>query len=187
MKRFIPAAIFILVALLLIFAAAVYADPSWESFNDDARSTVDNDFAGSETTVYMQGVVTASTTYDIAYYEADTDGAGADAADRVATDADVSSNAIGVLQSELTFTNYPTSDAGTWHSVVFSDGSTIPDVYDGGADGIEEDDSFNVQASAIPEFPTAIVVVVAMGLSFGIYYWMRKRCHRQVVTVNSRR
>lgn len=44
-----------------------------------------------------------------------------------------------------------------------------------------EDDSFDVQSSAIPEFPTVIAVIVAMGLSFGIYFWIRKRYITTVV------
>ena len=37
------------------------------------------------------------------------------------------------------------------------------------------EDSFDVEQSAIPEFPTVITVIVVAGLCFGIYYWMRKR------------
>lgn len=74
MKRFISlAAIFVLLALLFV-ASPVYADPSWVSFSDADHTTDDNDFASPEYTVYMQEVVTASTQYKVAYYEADTDG-----------------------------------------------------------------------------------------------------------------
>jgi hypothetical protein len=178
----IATVVFVLAWLLVFVASPVYASPSWVSFNDAAHSTTDDDFAGSETTVYMQGIVTASTQYKVAYYEADT--GAEDTADLVETDI-VTSNVIGVLESECTFTDYPTSDAGTWHSVVFPSASTPPSTYD--PTGSVEDDSFNVQASAIPEFPTVITMIAAMGLSFGIYYWLRRRHHRQMATVNLRR
>ena len=178
------ATVFIVLVWLLVFIVSpVYANPSWASFNDENRSTPDDDFTGSEDTVYMQGIVTASTDYQVVYYEADIDGAGADETDRLVTE-NKTSNIIGLLESELYFPNYnlPTTDAGEWHSVVFTDGSTIPNVYDSEASGIVEDDTFTVAVEVIPEFPTVITVIVAMGLSFGIYYWMRQRHHRKVVT-----
>ena len=39
------------------------------------------------------------------------------------------------------------------------------------------DDSFVVDATAIPEFPAVITAIVVAGLCFGIYWWMRKRVH----------
>lgn len=183
MKRLtLLAAIVFLLAFILV-ASPVSANPSWASYNDPDRQTTDDDFTGDETTVYMQGNVTANTTFQVVYYEADTDGAGTDdEADRLVTE-NQTSNAEGTLESELYFPDYPAAGADTWHSVVFEDGSVIPDVYNATADGIVEDDTFDVQASAIPEFPTVITMMVAIGLSFGIYYWMRRRYHRQVVTV----
>ena len=44
------------------------------------------------------------------------------------------------------------------------------------------DDTFAVAASAIPEFSTVFAAIAIAGLCFGIYYWMRKRYQRQVVT-----
>ena len=32
-----------------------------------------------------------------------------------------------------------------------------------------------MQAAAIPEFPTVISAIAAMGLCFGVYWWMRRR------------
>lgn len=52
-----------------------------------------------------------------------------DTADLAETDT-VSSNVVGVLESECTFTDYPTSNAGTWHSVVYASTDTPPSVYD---------------------------------------------------------
>lgn len=37
------------------------------------------------------------------------------------------------------------------------------------------DDTFTVDAGAIPEFPTVIAGIVVAGLSFWIYYWMKKK------------
>ncbi len=41
--------------------------------------------------------------------------------------------------------------------------------------GLLADDSYNVDASAIPEFPAVIAGIAVAGMCFWIYYWMRKR------------
>jgi len=45
-------------------------------------------------------------------------------------------------------------------------------------DNFIADDSFVVDASAIPEFPEVMAAIGVAGLCFGIYYWMRKRARR---------
>ena len=179
------AAIFALLALFLI-AFPVYAQ-SWGSYKDAAHSDPEEYFSGNETTVYMYGTFTADTQYNVAYYEADTDGygEGTDESDRLVTDTPWSDETTGELESSLYFPTYdnPATDAGYWHAVVYDWNDTVPDVYAPGDETAEADDSFYVYVSAIPEFPTVIAMIVAIGLSFGIYYWMRRRYHRQVVTV----
>jgi len=43
------------------------------------------------------------------------------------------------------------------------------------AAGYVTEDSFDVGAAAIPEFPAIVTVIVISGMCFGIYCWMRRR------------
>lgn len=175
---------FIVLAWLLVFVVSpVYAAITWQSFSDPGYPSPDENFTGDEDTVYMAGSGFATNTqYKVAYYEADTDGAGTDDyADWLVTDTPTS-NWFGFLESELHFPNYnlPTTDAGEWHSVVYNWADSPPSTYN--ATGSIADDTFTVAVEVIPEFPKVIAMIVAMGLSFGIYYWMRQRYHRKAVT-----
>ncbi len=199
MKRFISrAVIFVLVALLLVLVAfPVFAQAeTWESYRDDPPSTVWGNTTGTafNSTYYIAymkgtGFTGATYAYKVGYYDA-----GANSGTLTATD--VSPTLDGTtLRSSYALDTDTGAASGKWHSVVFDTTGDIPDYYEDWEDppGTWNDgattvtykvveDYFYVEASAIPEFPTVIAMIVAMGLSFGIYYWMRKRYHRQVVT-----
>lgn len=171
----------VLVAFLCVFVTSpVYAAIEWDSFSDEARMNGCEEFAAPNHTVYMQGIgFTPNTQYKVAYYEADTDGGGSgDTADCVEIDTPYT-NKFGILESECVFTDSPSADDGTWHAVVYNYGDTPSGIYN--PTGAVADDGYDVQPSAIPEFPTVIAMMVAMGLSLGIYFWMRKRYRRQLI------
>jgi len=80
--RLIAMVFIVLACLIVVIVSPVYAVTMWDSFSDTSYSQPDNDFTGTETTVYMYGTGFAggypNTQYKVVYYEADIDGAGAD-------------------------------------------------------------------------------------------------------------
>lgn len=173
---------FIVLAWLLVFVVSPVYAQNWESYKEEARTNVwgaENEEYGSVAntgTAWMKGTgFSASGNYKVAYYAGDNY--------IVALDDNLTADGDGELQSQYVLNTYTGAAAGLWHSVVYPQLGTVDmPLYNGTAgDGIAEDD-FNVLAEAIPEFPTVITMITAMGLSFGIYYWMRQRHHRKVVT-----
>ncbi len=146
-----------------------------ESYNDSGHTTVDDDFTSGETTAYIWAHgLRASNTYAVAYYDGDATGGG----QKVATNSGLTSTAYGNLSSQYLLTTDPSATPGTWHAVVFdSEFGSPPTNYNDVATtaGYVVEDSFTVDAAAIPEFPTVIAGIIVVGLCFGIYYWMRKR------------
>ena len=109
----------------------------------------------------------ASTAYHVGYY----DGNNA----KILSDA-VNSTSSGELSSQCYFPTYQgTAQPGTWHAVVYKDPTSPPETYTADDPNSVVEDSFDVTAAAIPEFPTAITAIAVAGMCFGIYYWMRKR------------
>ncbi len=158
-----------------------------DSYQDTARSTVNDSFDNTYDTVYMKGTgfLNGSNTYDIGYYD--------NAGDLIATDNAIAlvsvgggrgtlGNTGGLYEPTYYFPTDPGATAGAgWHAVIQPSGATSfpatyatltadPDTYQ-----LIADDTFSVNASAIPEFPTVIAGIVVAGLSFWIYYWMKKR------------
>jgi len=143
----------------------------WESY-ENLTPTLCDDFTESNNHVYMQGTGFPTGFYTVGYY----DGAGI----RVYDEDNISVSGDGILNSEYQLDSLP-AIFGTWHALVqpFGAGS-FPGTYAeaiADPDGCEllADDSFLVQESAIPEFPTVMAGIMVAGLCFGIYYWMRKR------------
>jgi outer membrane protein assembly factor BamB len=148
--------------------------PGWASHTDpDRADPEENTFASPDTTVYMKGTSFANVSYLIAYYDAD----------GVKERSETVTVTTGTLNSQYLLTSDPTAAAGTWHALVqpssgytgfgtdnYSTIAAWPDTY-----GLLADDSFTVEQSAIPEFPTALTAIVALGLCFGIYWWMRRK------------
>jgi hypothetical protein len=77
---------------------------------------------------------------------------------------------------------------GLWHAAVIEGDDTLPSTYstsamgDGGDHLYLQTCAFIVQASAIPEFPTAAAALAVPALCAGIYCWLRKK---QVASVHA--
>ncbi|RJS69217.1 hypothetical protein CW714_08880 [Methanophagales archaeon] len=145
----------------------------WDSYNDSAHNNQDDTFGGDEHTVYMHGTGFATAhEYKVAYYDAPGDKS-VDA-HKIEVDT-VNSDADGKLSSDCLFTSYQdTADPGTWHAIVYEGTDTAPSTYDSGWSGIIKDDSFTVEESAIPEFPTVIAAIAVSLLCAGAYMVMRR-------------
>ncbi|MBM2824991.1 MAG: hypothetical protein HW402_655 [Dehalococcoidales bacterium] len=145
----------------------------WESYLDAGYTTVNDSFTGSNTNVYMLGTSFANGTYLVAYYDGSGDKRGSETAD-VTT---------GNLTSIYVTNSDPSAATGTWHALVQpNSGYTVfgtnsyatitasPNTY-----GLAANDSFTVEADAIPEFPTVLAAIGVVGLCVGIYWWLRRR------------
>lgn len=163
--------------------------PVWESYQDSARTTVWGDtgteYDATYRIVYMKGTgfLDGAETYNVGYYDADDT--------KRATDNGIALVSVSGGRGTLGNTsdpyepNYdltsPPAAAGTWHAVVQPSGATaFPSDYStlsGAPDDYKliADDTFTVEASAIPEFPTVMAAIGVAGLCYGIYFWMRKR------------
>ncbi|MFC1893762.1 Loki-CTERM sorting domain-containing protein [Chloroflexota bacterium] len=156
--------------------AGVADEHNWESYS--SQWVREDNFSGSTNHVYMKGVGFDTTgTYKIAYYDG---GTTHDGADGTQLDVDLYTDiGDGILdESERLLTSYGSSSYGTWHAVVYKTTGDMPDSYDlvsSSDPGYVVEDSFYVEQSAIPEFPTVLTVIIAMALCAGIYLWMRKR------------
>ena len=138
---------------------------TWESYSDSGHTTVCNDFASPQHTVYMFGEgFRPSTAYRIIYWA----GTGVNRK----TD-DKSSDANGDLSSSHTFVA-GTDEAGTWYASVYpegySTGSHNPD-----DPNLVADDTFEVQQSAIPEFSTVLTAIAVCMLCAISYMVMRRK------------
>jgi len=142
---------------------------TWGSFNDAAHTTVDNYFDVDEYTVYMHGEnFDASTAYHVAYYDS--------VGTKIQSEGDNSTSG-GTLISQCYFPNYQESATpGIWHVVVYKDSiASPPETYTPDDPNRTVEDSFEVTAAAIPEFPTLMAVITVTVICFGIYYWVRRR------------
>jgi len=140
----------------------------WESYSSSGHSPQCDNFSdiGTEHVVYMYGTgFEASHQYRVAYY----DGSGA----KRVTD-DVTSVESGNLSSHHTFVQ-GTDVAGTWHAIVCERAQTPPETYDPDWEYTLKDDTFEVQQSAIPEFPTVLAAIASLSLCAGIYLWFRRK------------
>lgn len=149
----------------------------WESYNDPEHLVIEDNFANTTNHVYMEGTGFATGNYDVGYY----DGVGSWVL--LALDENIAVGGDGILNSEYDITTDQEAAADNWwHALVqpasgytdlpgsYAVAIADPDVY-----GLMANDSFFVEASAIPEFPTVMAGIMVAGLCFGIYYWMRKR------------
>jgi len=158
-----------------------HSPSSLESFKEGAHTTAwgdgGNPYNESNQTVYIHG---GNFTWNHAYHVGYYDGNGTRIQSYTPT---MSGND---LSSEYILTTDLGAAAGTWHAAVFDDDlGTPPNTYAdvAGAAGFVVEDSFEVAQSAIPEFPTVISAMVAAGMCFIIYYWMRKKVSRVWVTL----
>ncbi|CAD7767260.1 MAG: hypothetical protein DNFNHJIP_00668 [Candidatus Argoarchaeum ethanivorans] len=140
---------------------------SWESYNDTAHDNQDDTFSGDEHTVYMHGVgFTLSHEYKIAYYDVFND--------KVASELTNASDGAGALSSQYDFTSNASAEAGTWHSAVYDVNNSPPSTYNSTDPNNIVDDDFEVQESAIPEFPAVIAAIAVCMLCAVAYIVMRR-------------
>jgi hypothetical protein len=139
----------------------------WSSYSDSGHGTPCDDFDlyPEERTVFMHGAsFLANHQYRVAYY----DGAG----DKT-TNEEVDSDEYGNLSSQHTFGGAEAEE--TWHAIVCERAQIPPPTYDSNWEYIITDDTFHVDQSVIPEFPTALAAIAALALCSGIYLWMRRK------------
>ncbi len=149
----------------------------WDSYENPLRTIVRDFFDNTYPTAFMRGTSFTTGNYNVSYYDADVSGG-----QQLYVDNNIAEGS-GVLDSDIVLTSYPLSTAGLWHALVQPTGATaFPTNYNDAATGTGPDtynlianDSFTVDPSAIPEFPTVIAGIVVAGACFGIFYWMRKR------------
>ncbi|MBI4329816.1 MAG: hypothetical protein HY673_00875 [Chloroflexi bacterium] len=143
-----------------------------ESYSDSGYGAVSNNFTVAGSPVYIRGNgQAASGAYRIAYYDA-----GASGGQWLKT-TDTSADAAGeITDSTFIPSNFVGSAAGDWRAVLTSQSYSPPLNYNdfSAAQKIAED-TFAVNASAIPELPTSLAVIASLALSFAAYYLMRKR------------
>jgi uncharacterized protein (DUF362 family) len=152
------------------------------SYSDSGHSLPCDDFANysSQHTVFMYGTnFIPNHDYRLVYYD------GSD--NKVATD-DQTSDGSGIIASQHTFKETdPADQPGNWHVMVCEAEYTAPLTYDDIWPCTQISDSFSVQQSAIPEFPTAFAVIAALALSAIAYLFMRRKAGRSTGLISPHR
>jgi len=149
------------------YLEVTYGTVTWVSYRDSGRSQAEDNFVDPYRTAYMGGAgFTASHSYHVGYY---------DGVNVLVLSEGVSSDGSGNLQSTCGFEDKG-AIAGTWHSVVYDDDvASPPSTYTASDSNSVFEDSFTVNESAIPEFPTIMAMISVTALCGAIYCWMRKR------------
>jgi len=93
--------------------------------------------------------------YEVRYYDAD----------RVLIQIEINTSSAGELLSEILPSSHGSAAAGIWEAILYE----LPKIKEKGID------TFNVQESAIPEFPSVATGIGATVLCGVIFLWMRKR------------
>jgi serine protease len=140
--------------------------PLAASYKDSAHTFPSDNFSDYQTehTVYMYFTgLLGSYQYRVAYY---------DGSDDIRATETKTSGASGNLSSQHTFT---AGSPGTWHAILCDQAHDPPSTYNSSWSYMITQDTFTVQSSAIPEFPIAWTVIVALGFSAGLYLWLRRR------------
>ncbi len=155
--------------LIDALAAVNTSLPVTASYSDASHSTSCDEFDEpvNESTAYMDitGLL-PNHNYRVAYYD------GSD--NNTYTDSDAISSATGNVSSEHEF-QLGQDEAGTWHVIVCEPDFDPPNTYNGSWSYIISSDTFTVQQSAIPEFPTVIAAVIAFSLCAAIYLGIRRK------------
>jgi len=152
--------------------------PTWESYSDATYSIQCDTFDEypAKHWVYMHGEgFTPSATYKVIYWDP--------LGTKRVVDSSVQAGSSGNLSSSHAFELG--DEPGDWQCVTYYPATYDPTSYSTTDSNISGDDvsyppttggsAFNMEAAAIPEFPTVISAIAAMGLCFGIYWWMRRR------------
>ena len=143
----------------------------WDSYTTSARTTISDNFSGTPKTVYMKGTgFSTSNQYKVAYY---------DAGGTKRFEEGPLTATGGTLNSAVTTTNYQTATAGTWRAVIQRSGATaFPATYSSVNHDTHEvlgEDTFTVQASALPSFPGPAAALVSALLAAAGYFLVRRR------------
>ncbi|MFC1951729.1 hypothetical protein ACFLYI_01630, partial [Chloroflexota bacterium] len=141
-----------------------------ESFSDGAHTTVQSTFTSAAGTLYFWAHgLTINTNYTVCYY----DGGGT----KIVTDSGVTTTPYGNLSTLYALDSNQSATHGTWHAAVFNSTANPPPDWDSvaGTTGFIMSDSFDVDASAIPEFPTIFTGIAVSVICLLIYIWMRKK------------
>jgi hypothetical protein len=147
---------------------------SWDSYSDSGHENQCDLFSDATHTVYMYGEGAVNGyMYRIVYWSA--------------TGEKVKEEDKAGESGALSLTGYDfhacaSEDAGYWQVTVYPADYQVPASYDPDDVNVimddtshDDDSSFYVHVSAIPEFPTVLTCLIVVGLCFGIYYWMRRR------------
>lgn len=146
--------------------------PPWDSYDSGCASVTDTFDAPPNNVLCAKGTgVSTSTTYDIAYY----DGAGA----KVIEESAVTATGGALQSSSYTISSCcASSTQGTWHVVAFESAATPPATYGAivqNTDLVVADDTFTVNALAIPELSTVLAAMGMGATAAAAYLWMRRR------------
>jgi hypothetical protein len=140
---------------------------TWGSFSNSGHTTVCNTFVASTPDLYMYGENFEEGTYHVGIYDAD--------GYKAASDGTWTTDTLSI---QYQLNSDPGRAAGTWHAVVYKAPNTPPTTYVADDPARVVEDSFTVEQSAIPEFPTAFVAIGVVGFCGVGYLWLRRR-HRQ--------
>lgn len=150
----------------------------WDSYDSGCGTVTDTFSDGSNSFVCGKGTgfETTAGLYNAGFY----DGGGT---------LRFSDNGLTAAGGTLTTPDHKLSGnpgwtAGTWHVVALRS-TALPAAYSAidtaaeqAANNVIADDTFTVNASALPEFPSPLVALVAAALSAGGYLWLRRRAVR---------
>lgn len=103
--------------------------------------------------------------YKVAYYDSD---------DANRTTETTLSDGSGNVPSQHTFVA-DVDLPGTWHVILCDAAQDPPSEYDASWAYTIAEDTFTVQQSAIPEFPTILAAIASLALCAGIYLLMRRK------------
>ncbi len=152
---------------------STFSTVTWKSYDESSHTPPEIDSFTDYSTqniVYMFGVgFDPSTAYRVIFWDANGDNVEIE---------DTSSDSDGYLSAQHTFATG--DDAGSWHCTVYTAGAS-PSGWNDYTDMVADDTSytgdtaFYLAETAIPEIPTIMAGIAVAGLSFAIYYWMRKR------------
>ncbi len=170
--------LFIIFCLLLVMLPFPVrgAGETWESYREVGHTNVwgttdpNNPYSSTYHTIYMYGEgYTNGQSYAVGFYDGASTKLG----------SDVSGSLVGTnLSCQFEISNHHGSTPGLWHAVVFDTASGSPPATYAEcstAPGYVVEDSFEVAADAVPEFPALFSVIGVSGLCLGIYYLMRRR------------
>ena len=144
----------LLVLLLLLIPTQVYSASTWESYSDEARTVVCNEFS-SKGYVYMKGTgLKSGKSYTARYYDASMVG--------IASETGVAQNKefLSMIRTNTSSIAVP----GEWTC----------ELYDWN-NALVQTDTFAVLGSAIPEFPNLVSKIVAPLICGLVYLRLRRK------------